>query len=188
MRSSAQSSSSSIQLLVKKDVATSFHGINGNNYQLNDEIQFDIQPHQYYLPSFSLVTVNSVSNDLIVNKVEDVFKIKDNFKKPKEKRKNKNKKSRPYDADSVEIKNTSSDSVNLKFPQNEQNEGNTKFIEIPCSEAKPKNAKPKPQKSTVKENFVLKIVANENLARILTSKINKPNNEYLFFSIGLSFF
>ena len=39
-----------------------------------------------------------------------------------------------------------------------------------------------------KKCFVLKIVANENLAKILTSKINKPNNEYLFFSIGLSFF
>jgi len=188
MKSSAQSSSSSIQQLVKKDVATSFHGINGNNYQLNDEIQFDIQPHQFYLPSFSLVTVNSDSNDSIVNKVEGVLKIKDNFKKPKERRKTKNKKTRPYDADSVEIRNTSSDSVNIKFSQNEQNQGDTKFIEISCSETKPKNAKPRPQKNTVKENFVLKIVANENLARILTSKFNNQNNEYLLFSIGLSFF
>jgi len=136
MKSSAQSSSSSIQQLVKKDVATSFHGINGNNYQLNDEIQFDIQPHQFYLPSFSLVTVNSDSNDSIVNKVEGVLKIKDNFKKPKERRKTKNKKTRPYDADSVEIRNTSSDSVNIKFSQNEQNQGDTKFIEISCSESK----------------------------------------------------
>ena len=54
--------------------------------------------------------------------------------------------------------------------------------------AKPKNAKVKTQKVTDKKCFVLKIVANENLAKILTSKINKPNNEYLFFSIGLSFF
>jgi len=183
-----QSSSSSLQQLVKKDVVTFFHGINGNSYKLNDEIQFDIQPHQYYLPVFSLVTVNSSSNDLIINKVEDVFKIKDKFKKPKEKRKSKSKKTRPFDADSVVIKNSSSESINKSFPQNESNQGETKFIEIPCSEAKPKNARVKPQKSVVKESFVLKIVANENLAKILTSKINKPNSEYLFFSIGLSFF
>jgi len=89
MRSSLHSSSSSIQQLVKIDVVNSFHGINGNNYQLNDEIQFDIQPHQYYLPSFSLIAVDSVTNDLIVNQVEDVFKLRENFKKPKEKRKTK---------------------------------------------------------------------------------------------------
>ncbi|KAG4083210.1 WD40 repeat-like protein [Neocallimastix lanati (nom. inval.)] len=179
--------SPSIQNLVKKDVVTSFHGINGNNYKLNDEIQFDIQPHQYYLPFYSLISVNSSSNDLIINKVENVFKINESFKKPKDKRKNKPKKSRPYDADSVEIKNTSSEGLN-KLPQNESNQSETKFIEIPCSEAKPKNAKVKTQKVMDKKCFVLKIVANENLAKILTSKINKPNNEYLFFSIGLSFF
>ncbi|ORY15785.1 WD40 repeat-like protein [Neocallimastix californiae] len=178
--------SPSIQNLVKKDVVTFFHGINGNNYQLNDEIQFDIQPHQYYLPSFSLITVNSSSNDLIINKVEDVYKIKEGFKKPKENRRTKITKSRPYDADKVEIKNTSESLNNSQ--QNESNQSETKFIEIPCSEAKPKNAKVKPQKVVEKKNFVLKIVANENLARILTSKINKPNSEYLFFSIGLSFF
>jgi hypothetical protein len=119
--------------------------------------------------------------------VENVFKINESFKKPKDKRKNKPKKSRPYDADSVEIKNTSSEGLN-KLPQNESNQSETKFIEIPCSEAKPKNAKVKTQKVMDKKCFVLKIVANENLAKILTSKINKPNNEYLFFSIGLSFF
>jgi len=125
--------SPSIQNLVKKDVVTSFHGINGNNYKLNDEIQFDIQPHQYYLPFYSLISVNSSSNDLIINKVENVFKINESFKKPKDKRKNKPKKSRPYDADSVEIKNTSSEGLN-KLPQNESNQSETKFIEIPCSE------------------------------------------------------
>jgi len=135
MRSSLHSSSSSIQQLVKIDVVNSFHGINGNNYQLNDEIQFDIQPHQYYLPSFSLIAVDSVTNDLIVNQVEDVFKLRENFKKPKEKRKTKNKKSRPYDADSVEIRNSSSESLNKKnFGQNESTQSDTKFIEIPCSE------------------------------------------------------
>jgi len=124
--------SPSIQNLVKKDVVTFFHGINGNNYQLNDEIQFDIQPHQYYLPSFSLITVNSSSNDLIINKVEDVYKIKEGFKKPKENRRTKITKSRPYDADKVEIKNTSESLNNSQ--QNESNQSETKFIEIPCSE------------------------------------------------------
>jgi len=111
------------------------------------------------------------------------------LKSQKKKERQKNKKSRPYDADSVEIRNSSSESLNKKnFGQNESTQSDTKFIEIPCSEAKPKNARPRQQKSTVKESFVLKIVANDNLAKILTSKINQSNNEYLFFSIGLSFF
>lgn len=190
-----------MQQLLKKNVIKSFHGINGNTYQLNDEIQFDIQPHQYYSPQFSLISVNSsCSNELSMNKFEDVIQnTKDKLKgKTKEKKRSKTKgKIRQFDAESVEIKKASpsaspslqNSSIGSNQDRSDHSLNETKFIEISSTEGKVKNTKNKSTKNgTTKQNFVLKIVANENLAKILTSKVNQMDNLYLFFSIGLSFF